>query len=286
MAKHIGQHFISIGDDGHVRMSMPFNKAFIGNPLNGAMHLGPITAVLDAAAGLSVMKAHGSFAPFVTLDLRVDQLEPANKNADIQVECYPYSKKDELYYVQGIAWQESKDYPVLAFYSVFMAAPNQFNKAGGQNEAPPLAIHNPPKELIIEEINFQAESHAVHQIVPYTRDLDLIVGKNAQGERIVKLPFADRHVGNPMIRALQGGIFLGFLECAGSAYVLDLYPQLNQITSASFFMEFLKAPKPQDTFAAVKASKVGRRVVNVDISAFQLGRGEVAKASGRYLIKG
>lgn len=285
MAKHIGQHFISINDDNHVRMSIPFNKAFIGNTQNGAMHLGPITAVLDAAAGLSVMKAHGSFSPFVTLDLRVDQLEPANKNSDIEVECYPYSKKDDLYYVQGIAWQESKDYPILAFYSVFMAAPNRFNKEGGLKEAPPMLVSHPPHEHVIESIQFEAEHHALHKIVPYAQDLELIVGKNETQERIVKLPFADRHVGNPMTRALQGGIFLGFLECAGSAYVLDLYPELNQISSASFFMEYLKAPKPQDTFASVKASKVGRRVVNVDISAFQLGRGEVAKASGRYLIK-
>jgi acyl-coenzyme A thioesterase PaaI-like protein len=285
LARHLEQHFVKLDDDGHVYMSIPFNPAFIGNTVDQSLHLGPITAVLDAAAGMAVMKAHGTFSPFVTLDLRVDQLEPANKNADIQVECFTYCKKDDLYYVQGIAWQESKNYPVLTFYSVFMAAPIKHNADGSQKQAPPMAVHNPPTVAAPRQIEFTAEPHPIHHIIPYSRDLELEVGRDELGNRIVKLPFADRHVGNPMTRALQGGVFLGFLECAGSAFILDFYPQLKQIGSASFFMEYLKAPKPEDTYASFKASKIGRRIVNIDISAFQTGRGEVAKASGRYLIR-
>ena len=88
-----------------------------------------------------------------------------------------------------------------------------------------------------------------------------------------------------MTQALQGGIFLGYMECAGSAYILDLYPKLNQVRSASVFMEYLRAPKPENTYVRFSASKVGRRVVNLDIIAFQLGRGDVAKASVRYIIE-
>jgi len=284
MAKHIGQQFHSISDDGKVTMSIPFNKKFIGNTIEQSMHLGPITAVLDAAAGMAVMKANGSFAPIVTLDLRVDSLHPANEDYDITVECYSYLRKGDLFYVQGIAWQMSREKPVLAFYSVFMAAPTSHNADGTSSEAPPLEgkIQNPTRA--IEHIHFTPEAHNIFSVVPYSQDLEIEVGINEHQKRIVKLPFADRHVGNPFTKALQGGIFLGFLESVGSVYLLDIYPDLKQSVSASFFMEYLKAPKPQDTFAKVTASKIGRRIVNIDIEAFQLDRGIIAKASGRYLV--
>lgn len=284
MAKHIGQHFHHISDDGKVTMSIPFNKNFIGNSIEQAMHLGPITAVLDSAAGMAVMKANGSFAPFVTLDLRVDSLNPANETSDIMVECYPYLRKGDLFYVRGLAWQSNKEKPVLAFYSVFMAAHARYNADGSQSEAPPLQSKKPQQTSVINTMHFTAEPHAIYNIVPYSKDLAFEVGNNEFKQRIVKLPFADRNIGNPITKALQGGIFLGFLECAGSVFLLDIYPELKQSVSASFFMEYLKAPKPEDTFAKVSASKIGRRIVNIDIEAFQLNRGIVAKASGRYLV--
>jgi acyl-coenzyme A thioesterase PaaI-like protein len=284
MAEHIGQEFIGINDQYKVQMSIPFNEKFIGNVQNQSMHLGPITAVLDSAAGLSVMQANGSFAPFVTLDLRIDQLNPAIAGSDITVECHPYLRKGDLFYVRGIAWQKDKDQPVLLFTSVFMAAHQTFNLDGSKSEASTIKVNMPVKAEPITAVEFTSVTHPVHQVVPYSKDLNMEVGKNSQGERLIKLPFEYRHMGNPITKALQGGIFLGFLECAGSAYLLDLYPDLKQSVSASFFMEYLKAPKPQDTFAKVSASKIGRRVVNIDLEAFQEGRGVVAKASGRYLV--
>lgn len=284
MAKHIGQDFHHISDDGKVTMSIPFNKNFIGNTVEQSMHLGPITAVLDSAAGMAVMKANGSFAPFVTLDLRIDSLNPANEIENITVECWPYMRKGDLFYVQGLAWQSSKEKPVLAFYSVFMAAHARYNADGTQSEAPPLQNKKPQQASVINNIHFTSEPHVIYNIVPYSKDLALEVGNNEHNERIIKLPFADRHIGNPITKALQGGIFLGFLECAGSVFLLDIYPELKQSVSASFFMEYLKAPKPEDTYVKVSASKIGRRIVNIDLEAFQLNRGVVAKASGRYLV--
>ena len=284
MAQHIGQELIEVNSEGKVIMTIPFNEKFIGNTQNQSMHLGPITAVLDSAAGLSVMQANGSFSPFVTLDLRIDQLNPAIADGNITVECYPYLRKDDLFFVKGIAWQKDKEQPVLAFTSVFMAAHASFNPDGSKSEAPPMKINKPITKDLMNDVGFIHETHAIHNIVPYSNDLNISVGKNKQGERLIKLPFEDRHMGNPVTKALQGGIFLGFLECAGSTYLLDIYPDLKQSVSVSFFMEYLRAPKPQDTFAKVSASKIGRRVVNIDLEAFQEGRGIVAKASGRYLV--
>ncbi len=284
MGLHIGQQFVEAFDDFRTRLKIPFNEAFIGNPVTGAMHLGPITAILDAAAGFSVMRVKSEFSPIVTLDLRIDSLLPANEKHDIIVECKPYLQKGDLYFVDGKAWQSDESKPVLAFHSVFMQAPSRFNADGTPSEAPPLVTGIEIQKNIVEQMEFNKESHPIFDIVPYANDLEMEVGKNEHGERIIKLPFAERHMGNPMTRALQGGIFLGFLECAGSAYLLDIYPELKQCNSASFFMEFLSAPKDVDTFAKVTASKVGRRVVNLDIEAFQLGRNTIAKASGRYLV--
>lgn len=284
MAKHIGQHFIEVTDDARAIMSIPFNKDFIGNTVEQSMHLGPITAVLDSAAGLSVMKANGEFSPFVTLDLRIDQLHPADADSDITVECAPYLRKGDLFYVSGQAWQSDKSRPVLSFYSVFMAAHKKFNQDGSASQAPPLTAQIQQSHADFRDFEFIPEIHPIHKRIPYAKNMAIEVGKNVEGERIVKLPFADRHIGNPLTRALQGGIFLGFLETAGSAYLFDLYPSLQQSKSASFFMEYLKAPKPQDTFARVTSSKIGRRVVNIDIEAFQTDRGVIAKASGRYLV--
>jgi acyl-coenzyme A thioesterase PaaI-like protein len=284
MAKHIGQVFIEVSEDHRVSMSIPFNESFVGNTVTQSMHLGPITALLDSAAGFSVMQANGALAPFVTLDLRIDQFRPANEKTDITVGCKAFHKEGDLFFVEGEAWQSKREEPVLGFHSVFMAAHRPFNEDGSTKEAPPLEASIKNNDPVISELQFTAEDHSIFKVVPYANDLALEVGKDEAGKRLVKFPFADKHIGNPVTRALQGGIFLGFMECAGSVYLLDIYPELKQCVSASFFMEYLKAPKPKETYARISASKIGRRVVNIDIEAFQLERGIVAKASGRYLV--
>lgn len=285
MAKHIKQTYLG-NENGATRISIPYNEEFAGNKFNKAMHLGPITAAIDSAAGISVLAANGSFEPFVTLDLRIDTLNPANKDMDIEVECQPYHREGDLFYIKGIAWQGSREYPVLSFYSAFIAANASAITLPDTKENPEKIIKAPPKphREIITEMTFNKEAHPLCEIIPYANNMDIQVGRNELGERIVNLPFHDRHYGNPITKALQGGIFLGYMECAGAAYILDLHPELEQVKSVSVFMEYLRAPKPQDTFTRFSASKVGNRVINLDITAFQLNRGDVAKASVRYLI--
>ncbi|MBL4608781.1 MAG: PaaI family thioesterase [Pseudomonadales bacterium] len=120
--------------------------------------------------------------------------------------------------------------------------------------------------------------------IPFAKYLDIKIQQNINGEIIFRLPFAEKNIGNPIIRALHGGIMASFMECSATLMIIgtvahDYLPKcVNQTT------EYLSRSKDVDSFAKVKMNRVGRRVIHSTTTCWQEEGKPVVISHARFLV--
>lgn len=109
---------------------------------------------------------------------------------------------------------------------------------------------------------------AVIDCVPYTKMIGMscmVLGD----ELIFKLAASERNVGNPLLPAIHGGVLGGFMEAAAGfhiAFQSDI-EQLPKIVD--FSLDYLRSARLVDTFAKCDVIRQGKRVANVQVTAWQ-----------------
>jgi uncharacterized protein (TIGR00369 family) len=98
------------------------------------------------------------------------------------------------------------------------------------------------------------------------------------------LPYSPHLIGNPLLPALHGGVIGGFMELTAviqlSLQSGDQAPKPIDVT-----VEYLRSGRPRDTFARAEIKKVGRRIANVQVEAWQAERANpIAALRGHFLI--
>jgi uncharacterized protein (TIGR00369 family) len=123
------------------------------------------------------------------------------------------------------------------------------------------------------------------QRVPYVRFLGMRV-ELAGDEMTAVLPFAQHLIGNPMIPALHGGVIGAFLEMTALAQLSLAQPARRAPKTIDITIEYLRSGKPVDTYARAIVRKLGRRVANVQVEAWQESRAQpVAGMTGHFLLR-
>lgn len=91
--------------------------------------------------------------------------------------------------------------------------------------------------------------------------------------RLWHLAFTEAHIGNPIIRALHGGVISAFLELAMQAETIGVRGADRDNTvafrSVSFDVDFLTSSKAADMNAAVTIERMGRRLVFLSAYGWQ-----------------
>jgi len=123
------------------------------------------------------------------------------------------------------------------------------------------------------------------QRVPYVRYLGMRV-EMAGDEMTAVLPFADHLVGNPMLPALHGGVIGAFMEMTALARLSLAQPGGRVPKTIDVTIEYLRSARAQDTYARATLRKLGRRVANVQVEAWQESRAQpVAGMTGHFLLR-
>ena len=123
------------------------------------------------------------------------------------------------------------------------------------------------------------------QRVPYVRFLGMRV-ELAGDELTAVLPFAERLIGNPLLPALHGGAIGAFLETTALAQLALANPGARLPKTIDITIEYLRSAGPKDTYARAVLRKVGRRVANVQVEAWQDSRAKpVAGLTGHFLLR-
>lgn len=124
----------------------------------------------------------------------------------------------------------------------------------------------------------------VLEAIPYAAFLGVQVEKDDQGWRCV-LPFREEIVGNPRLPAIHGGVLGAFLELTA---FLRLYAESSGLRvpkPINFSVDYLRSAGPQTTYAEASIFKLGRRIANVHVVAWQDDRGKpVASGNGKFRL--
>jgi acyl-coenzyme A thioesterase PaaI-like protein len=120
--------------------------------------------------------------------------------------------------------------------------------------------------------------------IPYARFIGLRA--ETDGDALVcLLPFADSIVGNARLPAVHGGVIGSFLEMTALLTLIDRGEQARVPKTISFSTDYLRSAGPHDTRGRAEIVKLGRRIANVRVLAYQ-GDPEkpVAAGIGKFLL--
>jgi uncharacterized protein (TIGR00369 family) len=120
--------------------------------------------------------------------------------------------------------------------------------------------------------------------LPYARFLGLRAELTDQQLRLT-LPFRPSLVGNPGLPALHGGVVGACLEMAGLLQVIHLRGAPPIPKTIDFTVDYLRAARAETLFAEADVQRLGRRIVNVRMRAYQGDREQaVALGRGNFLV--
>lgn len=124
----------------HVTLSLPYNPDLVGDPVNGVLHGGAVTSLIDSVAGMSVFAAifaaQQKLQAIATLDLRIDYLKPAMAQKELYAaaECYKLTRS--IAFVRARAYHpDTPDDWVASCVATFMI---------GSSDKPPIPAGQVP----------------------------------------------------------------------------------------------------------------------------------------------
>ena len=135
-------------------------------------------------------------------------------------------------------------------------------------------------------MSFSAEAlEAVLARIPYVAH----IGARAElagDEMTAVLPYSEHLIGNPMLPALHGGVIGGFMELT-AVIQLSLQSGDGAPKPIDVTVEYLRSGRPRDLFARAEVKKVGRKIANVQVEAWQESRAKpIAALRGHFLLGG
>jgi uncharacterized protein (TIGR00369 family) len=122
--------------------------------------------------------------------------------------------------------------------------------------------------------------------VPYVRFLGMRA-ELAGDEMTAILPYSPHLVGNAAIPALHGGVLGAFMEMT-ALIQLSIDQQGRRLPKTiDVTVEYLRPGRAMTTFARAEVRKVGRRIANVHVEAWQEERAApVTALRGHFLLSG
>ena len=99
------------------------------------------------------------------------------------------------------------------------------------------------------------------------------------------LPFSPHLVGNPTIPAVHGGVLGAFLELTALLHLLDESGTERVPKPITFSVDYLRSAGPATTRSRAEIFKLGRRIANVRVVAWQDDQAKpVAAGNGKFLL--
>ena len=121
--------------------------------------------------------------------------------------------------------------------------------------------------------------------IPYCVHLGLSVLRE-QGRLVLKMPFGEHLVGNPLLPALHGGAISSLLEAAAVVEVMHKFDCLRPPQPVSINFEYLHSGRATTSFATAQVAQLGRRLVNVEVRMWQEDEAKpIAVLRGQFLLR-
>ncbi|MGF1610991.1 MAG: PaaI family thioesterase [Kiloniellales bacterium] len=129
---------------------------------------------------------------------------------------------------------------------------------------------------------------AIADAIPHASFLGLeteIVAADGAPRLVTRLPHDPRHIGNPLLPALHGGVVAAFLQLTGAIELLWRLESESLPRSINITVDYLRPARAETLYASGIITKLGRRVANVRVEAWQEDASRpVAHGHAHYLV--
>lgn len=88
---------------GRGTIRMPWDERFLGDAVDGLVHGGVLTALLDATCGIAAFMGLRSPSAIATLDLRIDHLRGAEPGKELIATAETVRTTRQVLFVRGVA---------------------------------------------------------------------------------------------------------------------------------------------------------------------------------------
>ena len=120
--------------------------------------------------------------------------------------------------------------------------------------------------------------------IPYAGFLG-VRGEVRGDELTLILPFAEHLIGNPLLPALHGGVVGALMELTALMQLALTSKSSRYPKSIDVNIDYLRSGKSVDTYARARVIRIGRRVANVHVEAWQSERTQpIAALHGHFLL--
>ena len=127
---------------------------------------------------------------------------------------------------------------------------------------------------------------ALLRSLPYAGFLGMSIDL-AGDELTAVLPFKPALIGNVFLPALHGGVLGAFMEMTALIQLGLRDPVSRQPRTIDVTIEYLRPGRALTTYARADVRKVGRRIANVHVEAWQETRASpVAALRGHFMLSG
>ncbi|MDP5216941.1 PaaI family thioesterase [Ruegeria sp. 2205SS24-7] len=117
-AQALGLELVHIGK-GQAEIAMPYKPELVGDPRNGVVHGGAVSAQMDTCCGAAVMCHAAAPTGTATIDLRIDYMRGANPGQTITAKATCYHITRNVAFVRAVATDEDVDNPVATATGAF-----------------------------------------------------------------------------------------------------------------------------------------------------------------------
>lgn len=125
---------------------------------------------------------------------------------------------------------------------------------------------------------------AMLERIPYARFLG-VRAELAGDEMTMILPFGQHIIGNPVLPAIHGGVLGAFMEMTALAQLSIKDGGQRQPRVIDVSVEYLRSGRSLTTYARADIKKVGRRIANVHVEAWQEQRAQpIAALRAHFLV--
>lgn len=137
---------------------------------------------------------------------------------------------------------------------------------------------------LVRHVRQTREYSRLTDAIPYARFMGIGV-ENVAGEVLCRMAYSPKLIGNSLLQALHGGSLGALLEST-AVFELLLHANTEHVPKIiSITVDFLRSGKPMDTYARASITRLGRRVANMRVEAWQDERARpIATANALFLL--
>jgi uncharacterized protein (TIGR00369 family) len=131
-------------------------------------------------------------------------------------------------------------------------------------------------------VDFDILKQLMEGYIPFNKHLGIVVSGLEKGFARLELPFREEFIGDPMRRALHGGIISTLADTAGGMAVWsEIDDERGRVSTIDLRVDYLRPGRPEMLVAEAHVVRQGNRVGVADIRLFHPGGTEETIATGK-----